>query len=138
LFLDNLPSHYFLGGIDATSLCQSIAYPYPASGGKSDTALQLTLQQFADILNGKSSFDKIKALSKFIPEENSLKRSTDVKTALTRMAEMEVDWLPVVRRTGGSAPGRSKFDGIVDGGTLTSTLVLAVVDALSTPATRRS
>jgi len=124
LFLGATPSQPFVGGIDACNFARSVDQNLYRLKEKADTdpTLPVSIQKLADILNGKAPFANIEAMPGYIGQEKAIKPTEDTVTALARMEELGIEWLPVVER--------NKYIGIVEKSTLSASLVLDVTRAL--------
>jgi hypothetical protein len=125
LFFDKVSSKQFLGGISAPELCRSLEMDIvdtraPTAGQEGQA--RLSVSTLTEVLNCKKDFDFVRRLHGFVGREQSLRKSDDKRTALTRMDELGTTWLPVV--------DRNKLIGVVERPELAAGLLLDVVKAL--------
>jgi hypothetical protein len=119
IFFANDKNKSLVGAIQASDLARHLS---PKDG----VAASKLLEEFVQILNGKAPPEGLQNFPGFIPTEGALKKTDDTKTALARMQERHVTWLPVVE-------GKSKFVGVVEQSRLAASLILEITKSLEEP-----
>jgi hypothetical protein len=130
LFFGPEPALPFLGGIAAGAFCQALRPTPLIVGREAPPQKRITLRDLTDILNGDKDFDPISSLEGFVGKDKALRKKDDTRTALARMDEAKINWLPVLER--------SKLEGVVEQSSLTASLLLDVTNALTGSRSRRS
>ena len=115
----------FIGAIEATALARALGLLDGDNAAQPGAMLSLT--QFIPIVNGEEPEGPLLGIPGFVDQAAALTRNSNKQTALARMEEADLPWLPVIdSRT-------KRLLGIVEQSKIATSLILDLTRALVEP-----